>query len=62
MNKTMDKTTLYKVALERIAEVSSVTYENVGEMDRTLINSGYVSGTAEMALRIANELKEDDHD
>ena len=58
----MDKTTVYRVALERIAEVSAVTYENAAEGERTLFNSGYVSGTAELALRLANELKEDDHD
>lgn len=58
----MNKTDIYKIALERIAEVSAVTYENATELERALFNSGYVSGTAEMALRLANELKEDDHD
>lgn len=58
----MNKTDIYKIALERIAEVSAVTYENAAEGERALFNSGYVSGTAELALRLANELKEDDHD
>lgn len=58
----MNKTDVYKMVLERITEVSAETYENIGEVDRPLISSGYVSGIAELALRIANELKEDDHD
>lgn len=58
----MNKTRIYMIALERIAEVSSMIYENAGERERALINSGYVSGTAELALEIANELKEGDND
>lgn len=60
----MNKTRIYKIALERIAEVCSVTYENAEEGERALFNSGYVSGTAELALRLANlsdgEKKEDE--
>lgn len=58
----MNKTRIYMIALERIAEVSSAIYENAEERERALINSGYVSGTAELALEIANELKEGDND
>jgi len=53
----MDKTTVYRVALERIAEVSAVTYENAAEGERTLFNSGYASGTAELALRLGHLLE-----
>lgn len=59
----MDKTDTYKMVLERIVEVSSENYENVAEMDRTLINSGYVNGMAELALRLGHLLdggKEDE--
>lgn len=59
----MDKTTVYRVALERIAEVSAVTYENAKEEERALFNSGYASGTAELALRLGHLLdgeKEDE--
>lgn len=58
----MNKTRIYMIALERIAEVSSTIYENAEERERALINSGYVSGTAELALEIANEFKEGDND
>lgn len=59
----MDKTTVYRVALERIVDVSAVTYENAAEGERALFNSGYVSGTAELALRLGHLLdggKEDE--
>lgn len=59
----MDKTTVYRVALERIAEVCAVTYENAEEGERALFNSGYASGTAELALRLGHLLdgeKEDE--
>lgn len=36
----MNKTDTYKIALERIAEVSAVTYENAAERERALFNSG----------------------
>lgn len=58
----MNKTRIYMIALERIAEGSSMIYEIAEERERALINSGYVSGTAELALEIANELKEENRD
>ncbi len=58
----MNKTHIYKIALERIDEVCSTTYEDPEEKGRALFNTGYISGTAELALRIANELKEGDND
>lgn len=59
----MNKTDIYKIALERIAKVSAVTYEIATEGERTLFNSGYASGTAELALRLGHRLdggKEDE--